>query len=415
MKSILLLCVIFSCSLSAVLPKESLPGMFSPFKRILNKKPAITRSYNPFTEEDIKYCGTYEGECESEEYFSTKYNFKFLGMMHKNPVYLSMPVTLFMGQNCQEEQKMYTSTMEASVKVTNSVEKSVELTFAKSLVEFSSELIISSLTCSEPLEIGKTYDIMDLDCKDPTTGEDVFKDVKEMIGTTATVPITFSEGSITLDFGSFSRVSDVGCTCASSVVKEASSVLAKLTSVKRAKEEDIKYCGAYSTGCMSSPLVSMQSDITILGMMHKNPIYMQFPVAMYLGEKCVPETEMMVMTISGGLKVTNDVKKSVDYTFEKGTVKFMNEMMITQYTCSEPLELNKEYDIATLDCKDEEGNDPFADTKSQIGQTAAMEMTFGEKSLSIAMDESETMVLERLSDTGCHCFKNLRAYLSLFK
>ena len=414
MKSFILLCVIFACSVSLVLPKESLPGMFSPFKRILSKKPAITRSYNPFTEEDIKYCGTYEGECESEEYFSTKYNLKFLGMMHKNPIYLSMPVTLFMGANCQEEQKMYTSTMEASVKVTNSVTKSVDLTFAKSLVQFYSDLMISSLTCSEPIELDKTYDIMDLDCKD-ATGEDIFKDVKEMIGTTVTTPITFSEGSIALEFGTFSRVSDVGCTCASSVMKEASSMLAKLSSVKRAREEDIKYCGAYSTGCISSPLVSMQSDATLLGMMHKNPIYMQFPVAMYLGDKCVTETEMMVMTVSGGLKVANDVKKSVDWTFEKGTVKFINEMMIAQYTCSEPLELNKEYDIATLDCKDEEGNDPFADMKSQIGQTATIEMTFGEKSLSIVMDESDPMVLERLSDTGCHCAKNLRAYLSLLK
>ena len=47
--------------------------------------------------------------------------------------------------------------------------------------------------------------------------------------------------------------------------------------------------------------------------------------------------------------------------------------------------------------------------KAQIGQTGTIEMTFGEKSLALVMDESDPMVLERLSDTGCHCAKNLRA------
>ena len=109
------------------------------------------------------------------------------------------------------------------------------------------------------------------------------------------------------------------------------------------------------------------------------------------------------------LQIKNDVEKSATVTIDKVLMRFTNEMVISGYTCTEPLELNKDYDVTTLDCKDEEGNDPFADMKSQIGVPTDVEMTFGEKSLAFKDPSSEPLVLERLGDEGCTCYKNLRA------
>ena len=155
------------------------------------------------------------------------------------------------------------------------------------------------------------------------------------------------------------------------------------------KEEDVKFCGSYSTGCVASPFVAMQADMKILGMMHKNPIYIQFPVNMYMGQECTEQSALMEMTMNAPMKAKNGIEKTMVVTPEKFTVTYKNEAALQGMTCTTPLELNVEYDITTLDCKDEEGNDPFADNKAMIGVPMEGPVTFGENEITIKTDDEE--------------------------
>ena len=181
--------------------------------------------------------------------------------------------------------------------------------------------------------------------------------------------------------------------------------LSKATPAKQTvKEEDVKFCGSYSTGCIASPFVAMQADMKILGMMHKNPIYIQFPVNMYMGQECTEQGALMEMTMNAPMKAKNGIEKTMVVTPEKFTVTYKNEAALQGMTCTTPLELNVEYDITTLDCKDDEGNDPFADNKAMIGVDMDTPFNFGENEITIKTDDEE-MTLKRLGDEGCTCAK----------
>ena len=76
------------------------------------------------------------------------------------------------------------------------------------------EVVAGLFECSEPLKAGVEYDIMKLDCKDSSTGEDPFGDFKKLIGQSGLFSIEFYENKLVIvDGGSFERVNDVGCTC----------------------------------------------------------------------------------------------------------------------------------------------------------------------------------------------------------
>mgnify|MGYP006932811932 CR=1 FL=1 len=171
-------------------------------------------------------------------------------------------------------------------------------------------------------------------------------------------------------------------------------------------EEDVKFCGTYESECIPDDMLSMKDNVKVLGMMHKNPIYMQFPNAFYLGETCSEENLFSKVTMNASLKAKDGIDKKMEIVAEKVTLLFANEQGIAAYTCSEPLELNKEYDVTTLDCKDAQGEDPFADMKAMIGKTQEGDMTFGEDYLEVKDEQGTSTRFTRESDMGCTCAKS---------
>ena len=404
-----LICLVLACSLATSVNKDFFSEAFKHINMSSVKVPGFPlKSYNHPVNEDIKYCGSYESWCFPKKQLSTKLSMKLLGMMRHDPVYMALSTHEYISENCIDYFAV-TTTVHSPIKFVSSNERYMTMTYEKIFINFHMEDLFEAITCTEPLDLDTDYDITDITCKDGM-GNDFFYELKLFLGKSVDVEVDFGESTASYDGLPFDRLSDTGCTCAKDVLKKSVSLMPKVVPKKEeVKNEDIKYCGRYSTGCISSPLMSMQADMKILGMMHKNPIYLQYPLSVYLGEQCSEATEMTVVTASGPLQIKNDVEKSATVTFDKVLIKFTNEIMISGYTCTEPIELNKEYDITTLNCKDEEGNDPFEDMKSEIGVPTDVEMTFGEKSLSFKDQSSEPLVLERLGDEGCTCYKNLRA------
>ena len=136
------------------------------------------------------------------------------------------------------------------------------------------------------------------------------------------------------------------------------------------------------------------------GMMHKDPVYLQYPVSVYSGS-CTKENLMTSITMNAAMRLKNGVQRDMVIKAEKITMLFANEEAIAGYKCTEPLELNKEYDVTTLDCKDEQGEDPFADTKALIGQDQDAPMEFGEDYLSVKNEQGQEIKFDRESDEGC--------------
>lgn len=404
MKYAFVLSVILACSLAAMEPSQALATATSKFAKLAKATPA------KLTEEDVKFCGTYSTGCVTDS-ISSKADMTILGMMHKNPIYVQYPITLFGGNTCSEDISLMTMTMNAPMKVKNGIEKDVVLTPEKYTVIFKNQVVIDQYTCTTPLELNVEYDVTTLDCKDDE-GEDPFEITKSMIGQDIEAPFVFGENQIVIKEGddemTLTRESDVGCTCAVKKANAAMTSLAKAAPVKIINEEDVKFCGSYSTGCASSPLMSMNLDMTILGMMHKNPIYLQYPVSVFAGAECTEEAAMMTMTMNAPMKAKNGIEKTMTITPEKYTVVFKNEAVFADYTCSSPLEVNVEYDISTLECKDKEGEDPFADTKAMIGQDMDTPFVFGENEVVIKDEEGNDITLNRQSDVGCTCARKLR-------
>ena len=153
-------------------------------------------------------------------------------------------------------------------------------------------------------------------------------------------------------------------------------------------------------------------DMKLMGMMHKNPIYMVYPVTTYMAPGCEEEQKAATMTLYASMKAMNSEKRKVTLKFEKMMVMFSNEAVIQGFTCTTPIELNTEYNIMDLDCKDESGMDPFAGNKEVIGTTMEIDMEFGENSLKVLSDGSE-LELQRIGDEGCTCERhNLRHFFT---
>ena len=346
--------------------------------------------------EDVKFCGTYEGECVLESGVGSKTTMKILGMMHKNPIYLMNTADVFLS-TCDDAGHLMGMTVAGALKEVNDVQKKMSISFDKVLVTFYSEMVIGAYTCKEPLEVNKEYNVMDLDCKDES-GEDPFEDVKKVIGTSTESEMTFGEESLKIEDETLKRTADTGCTCAADLMKTATQ---SMTRIAHKNEEDVKFCGSYSTGCISG-MINMKLDMKIMGMMHKNPIYMVYPVTVYMAPGCEEEQKATTLTLYASMKAMNAEKRKVSLKFEKMMAMFSNEAVIQGYTCTEPLELNKEYNIMDLDCKDESGEDPFAENKKMIGTTQESDMEFGENSMKILDDGSE-IELQRVGDEGCTC------------
>ena len=356
--------------------------------------------------EDIKFCGTYESECQLESGLGSKMTMKILGMMHKNPIYMMNTADVFM-EKCDDAGHLMGMTVAGTLKEVNDIEKKLMISCDKILVTFYNEMATSAYTCKEPIEIGKEYNVMDLDCKDES-GEDPFADVKKVIGTSQEGVIVFGEEYIKLDEDTLKRTADTGCTCASDLMKAATESMSRLA---HKKEEDVKFCGSYSTGCVSG-MINMKIDMKIMGMMHKNPIYMVYPATFYMAPGCEEEQKANTLTLYASMKAMNSEKRKVTLKFEKMMAMFSNEAVIQGFTCTTPIELNTEYNIMDLDCKDASGEDPFAENKKMIGTTQEIDMEFGENSLKVLSDGSE-LELQRIGDEGCTCERhNLRHFFT---
>ena len=376
------------------------------------KSNKISSGMTPATSlnEDIKYCGSYATECISTPFLSMTTDIKILGMMHKNPTYLQLGLMMYAGSACTEEAQFEKQGFSASVKVSNGEQKRLSLTYEKPVVTFYNEAAIADLTCKEPLELNKEYDVMTLECKDGE-GKDPFADAKAQMGETAEVDFIFYEDGLDISEDEnevlhFNRLGDTGCTCASDFFKTATK---QFTALSSPKNEDVKFCGSYTSGCISDMIV-LKADMKFSGMMHRNPVYLTYPVALYMEPGCKEEMKASTITAFFSLKVSNSEKRNVEMTYDKMTTVFSNEAMIAGLTCSQPLELNKEYDIMELDCKDATGQDPFEENKKMIGTTTTSEMEFGEDFVEVK-DGEQQMKLQRVGDEGCTCAKpSLRSY-----
>ena len=404
MKCITLIALLFACSAASFLSAKTEKAVMNQLNRMWKHGSSMTPATNLY-EEDVKFCGTYETECIPDDMLSMKDNVKVLGMMHKNPIYLQNAGSVFFDTKCSDNALAEIATTSGPLKIKNDVAKSAEYTIEKVTVLFAMQEIIADYTCTEPLELNKEYDVTAVDCKD-SQGEDPFEPFKSMIGQVQDVDIVFAEKYMKIDGEEpliLNRLSDVGCTCAKPDYVKPFAFMKRPVTVS---EEDVKFCGTYTTGCVSGSGITMESSMKILGMMHKNPIYMQFPNAFYLGETCSEENLFSKVTMNASLKAKDGIDKKMEIVAEKVTLLFANEQGIAAYTCSEPLELNKEYDVTTLDCKDAQGEDPFADMKAMIGKTQEGDMTFGEDYLEVKDEQGTSTRFTRESDMGCTCAKS---------
>ena len=115
----------------------------------------------------------------------------------------------------------------------------------------------------------------------------------------------------------------------------------------------------------------------------------------------------MKVTINDGCIACGACESVCDAVFSIEDTAVVNEAAIAGLKCAAPLELNVEYDVTTLDCKDEQGEDPHASLKEVIGKEMQVPMVFGESDLIIKEDGGETK-MTRESDIGCTCSKGLR-------
>ena len=403
MKWLALIALLFVCSAASVLSMTTEKTVMNQFNRLWKHDSSVTPATNLY-EEDVKFCGTYESECVADEMVSAKQGMKILGMMHKNPIYFQNDISVFIDNKCSDNALAERVRLSGALKIKNDVSKSAAFTIEKVTALFGLEAIIADYTCTEPLELNKEYDITTLECK-TSEGKDPFEALKKLIGETQDVDVVFAEKYMKMGDGEpliLNRLSDVGCTCAT---PDYAKPFAFLKRPVVASKEDVKFCGSYTTGCVSGSGITMESSMKILGMMHKNPIYMQYPNAFYLGDTCSEENLFSKITLNASLKAKDGIDKKMDIVVEKVTLLFANEQAIAAYTCSEPLELNKEYDVTTLDCKDAQGEDPFALFKAMIGQSQEGDMTFGEDYLEVKNDQGEATRYSRESDMGCTCAK----------
>lgn len=357
--------------------------------------------------EDVKFCGTYKLGCVGATILSLTSDIQFTGMMHRDPIYLTYTNTLFLDNECEEAKKLQTIVYQGPVEKANGETRKVKITFDTINYVFHNEAAISDITCTEPLEVNKEYDVSKLDCKN-SQGEDPFAEDKARVGTSTVSDIVFNEDSIEIPDESatttFKRDSDEGCRCFSDDIKKASAKLVTAFTSKKAiasSNEDIKYCGSYEGECQVDEDMASQTTNLVQGMMHRVPVYTTIGQTSFQGKKCEESARLMHMTMGGMMQPANEDTKKMAVSMDDATVTFYSEEVISILTCAEPLKVNEEYKIADLECKDPQGNDIFETIKKIIGTTQEVNMTFAEEFMLLEEEK-----LGRVSDDGCRCFKN---------
>ena len=144
----------------------------------------------------------------------------------------------------------------------------------------------------------------------------------------------------------------------------------------------------------------MKIDFLVEGEPGKDADKMALKNDGYVGTTCDQEQFMMTMTVKGTRQENNGIDKKYQILVDDVTI-VPSEMYLSTVTCTEPMVAMKEYSVKDLDCKDQEGNDPFEDQKEMIGQAQELEMTFTETDVSIKQDDEDPIVLGRSSAVGC--------------
>ena len=144
----------------------------------------------------------------------------------------------------------------------------------------------------------------------------------------------------------------------------------------------------------------MKIDFLVEGEPGKDADKMALKNDGYVGTTCDQEQFMMTMTVKGTRQENNGIDKKYQILVDDVTI-VPSEMYLSTITCTEPMVAMKEYSVKDLDCKDQEGNDPFEGQKEMIGQAQELEMTFTETDVSIKQDDEDPIVLGRSSAVGC--------------
>ena len=168
-----------------------------------------------------------------------------------------------------------------------------------------------------------------------------------------------------------------------------------------ATNEDIKYCGLYEGQCLSDPAVSSKYTITLSGMMHHDPIYYERTATTFWGPVCGDDAKLQTVTASMQMAPIDGVVSRYTVIVDKYNINFSNEGAFRDYKCKEPLQVNVDYDITTLECLDGAAQDPFAAMKAEIGVPQLNQIIFEEDKITIARGVSD-IDLSRVDDTGCH-------------
>ena len=169
--------------------------------------------------------------------------------------------------------------------------------------------------------------------------------------------------------------------------------------------EDVKFCGTYKLGCSDVQMLSLTSDMMFTGMMHRDPIYLTYTNTLFLDKGCDEAQKLQSIVYNGPVEKANGEVRKVKITFDSVSYTFFNEAAIADYTCTEPLKLNEEYDVTKLDCKDAQGEDPFAEDKQKVGTSVTTDITFNEDSIEIPQ-ENASSIYKRDSDDGCRCYSD---------
>ena len=166
--------------------------------------------------------------------------------------------------------------------------------------------------------------------------------------------------------------------------------------------EDIKYCGLYESKCLTDPVLSKKMVRTLNGMMHHDPVFEQREITTFWGGECSDEQKLQTITASAQLEPIRSTMTRYVYTVAYYYINFANEMAFKDYTCKEPLQVNVDYDITTLDCVDGAAQDPFAMYKAEIGVPQMTQIIYeDDESITVPMG-TDDINIPRIDDTGCH-------------
>lgn len=387
---------------------------------IINQKyDSLSASTNATTGNDISYCGEYKSKCMSSKWLSLTSEIQLSGMMHHLPVYAEHTLSVYSYQQCEKENKMQSMVMKGSLQNSNEINEELSFTFETIEIIFHSKTAFEDLKCGVELEVDVRYDITTLDCKDKT-GQNPFQDALSLVHTTKMVSIMFNESGLSIktengEVVKYERSGDAGCVCSTSSFPTSIDLLKPFKTIQLqtplqqiqslvAGEDQIPYCGSYEGVCRPEYVPTARTSTVVRGKINKLPEYLTSITTHYSNKECQESGKSAKIALGGKLE---DNPESVTFktaiTFDKVTGTFYSEDAIKGITCKTPLELNKEYDLTTLECVNECGIDPFEVQTGLIGFRMKFQMIFDEKSITM-MDGREQ---KRIGEEGCEMeFRN---------